>query len=63
MLVVVFQVVDFLECFVVRVGGLLDVSHQGLVLEVEPPVLFEVVDFVFKIGFLERWHVTWEFNR
>ena len=63
MLVVVLQVVNFLECFVVGVGGLFDVSHKCLVLEVEPPVLFEVVDFVFKIGFLERWHVTWKFNR
>jgi len=51
MLIVVFQVVDLLEHLVVRMSCLLYVRYQGLMLEVESPVLFVVVYFVA----LEDW--------
>lgn len=62
-LVVVLQVVDLLVHLVVGVGGLLDVLDEGLVLEVVPPVLFEVVHFIALVeGFLLESQGSGDFN-
>jgi hypothetical protein len=43
-LVVVLQVVDLLQSLVVRVRSLLYVRHEGFMLEVQSPVLLEVIN-------------------
>ena len=46
MLIVILQIVDLLKCLVITMGSLLNVSHQRLMLNVQPPVFLEVVNSV-----------------
>ena len=57
MFIVVLQIVYLLQCLIVAMGCLLNVSHQGLVLDVQPPILFEVIHSVpLENGFLLGKH-------
>ena len=51
-LVIVLKVVGFFEHLVVRVRGGLNVGDQAFVLEVQLPVLFEVVLLLTILGLL-----------
>lgn len=56
MLIVVFQIVDLLEGFVVAMGSLLDVRLQSLILQIQSPVLLVVVHLVLLVDGLLKSH-------